>query len=164
MYKINKSAIIKGREQNLSNETTFEDYAKRYPLDKVLSCHYKVNVSRQDGFLLLFFEIQAKLRVHDTRDNVLFDYPLRHKEEVEVMDQEDEMEEGIYIPGPSIDLDELALGILQSSLPLRLVRKEDVSLPKDVAGVRFLEEDELQEEHSNFSMDGLPSFPSKEER
>ena len=73
MNKINKSAIIKGREQSLSNDTTFEEYPKRYPLDKVLSCHYKVNVSRQDGFLLLLFEIQAKLRVHDTRDNVLFD-------------------------------------------------------------------------------------------
>lgn len=164
MNKINKSAIVKGREQNLSNETTFEEYPKRYPLDKVLSCHYKVNVSRQDGFLLLIYDIQAKLRVHDTRDNVLFDYPLKHHEEIEVMDQEDEMEEGIYIPGPSIDLDELALGILQSSLPLRLVRKENVSLPKGISGVRFLEEDELQEEHSNFSLDDLPSFPSKDDK
>ena len=85
MNKINKSAIIKGREQSLSNDTTFEEYPKRYPLDKVLSCHYKVNVSRQDGFLLLFFEIQAKLRVHDTRDNVLFDYPMKWKSSIKKM-------------------------------------------------------------------------------
>ncbi len=164
MNKINKSAIIKGREQSLSNDTTFEEYPKRYPLDKVLSCHYKVNVSRQDGFLLLLFEIQAKLRVHDTRDNVLFDYPMKRKEEMEVIDQEDEMEEGVYIPGPSIDLDGLALDVIQSSLPLRLVRKKDIPLPKGISGVSFVSEEELQEERSNFSMDDLPSFPSKDDR
>lgn len=164
MNKINKSAVIKGREQSLSNDTTFEEYPKRYPLDKVLFCHYKVNVSRQDGFLLLLFEIQAKLRVHDTRDHVLFDYPMKRKEEMEVIDQEDEMEEGIYIPGPSIDLDELALDVIQSFLPLRLVRKKDIPLPKGISGVSFVSEEELQEERSNFSMDDLPSFPSKNDR
>ncbi len=163
MYKINKSAIIKGREQSFFNDTTFEEYPKRYPLEKVLSCHYEVNASRQDGFLLLLYRIQAKLRVHDTRDNVLFDYSLKQKEEVEVTDQEEEMEEGIYLPGPSIDLDELALDILQSSLPLRLVRKKDTPLPKGISGVCFVSEDELQEERSNFSLDDLPSFPSEKD-
>lgn len=74
MNKINKSAIIKGRELSFFNDTKFESYSILYPISEVNSCSYKVKASRQDGFILLLFEIDAKLMVYDSRDNAIFPY------------------------------------------------------------------------------------------
>ncbi len=160
MNKINKSAITKGREKTISSDTTFLSYQKRYPLDDVLSSFYEAKISRQDGFILIIFKIKANLRVFDTRDNVTFPYSLKVKEDVEIVENEDEFEKGIYIHGPSIDLDELALGTIQSSLPLRLVRNGKKEI-KAIKGVNVIEDTDLEDERSNFSLEGLPSFPSK---
>ncbi len=162
MNKINKSSIIKGREKSLSNETNFEGYEIRYPISEVKSCRYEVKASRQDGFILLLFKIDAKLSVFDTRDNVCFSYPCKVNESVEIFDDDQDFESGLYIPGPSVDLDDVALGLIHASLPIRLVRKGEAERPKSVKSVNFVDEDEIKEERSNFSLDGLPDFPSKQ--
>ncbi len=164
MNKVNKSAVVKGRELVFSSDTDFATYEKRYPLSEVISSSYVAKISRQDDFILIIFEIEAKLRVFDTRDNVLFNYPLKAKEDVEIVEDEDKIEEGLYIKGPLIDLDDLALGIIQSSLPLRLVRNNKKEPINTIKGVNLLEESDIEEEHSNFSLDGLPDFPSKENK
>ncbi len=162
MNKINKSAIIKGRELSFFNDTKFESYSILYPMSEVNSCSYKVKASRQDGFILLFFEIDAKLMVYDSRDNAIFPYRAKFDENVEIFEDENDFESGYYLPGPSVDLDEVALGLIHSSLPIRLVRKEDAKMPKSVNNINFKSENEISEERSNFSLDGLPDFPSKD--
>lgn len=164
MNKVNKSAVVKGRELVFSSDTNFASYEKRYPLNDVLSSEYTAKVSRQDGFILIFFDIKAKLQVFDTRDNALFNYDLKTKEDVEIVEDEDRIEEGLYIAGPSIDLDELALGIIHSSLPLRLVRNNKKETINTIKGVNLLEEDDVENERSNFSLDDLPDFPSKDDK
>ncbi len=162
MNKINKSAIIKGRELSFFNETTFETYEILYPINEVKSCSYKAKASRQDKFILLLFEIDAKLTVFDSRDNAKFPYHAKFSESVEIFEDDDDFESGYYLPGPSVDLDDVALGLIHASLPIRLVRKEDASTPKSVNNINFRSEDEVKEERSNFSLEGLPEFPSKQ--
>lgn len=161
MYKINKSAIVKGREQNFITDTTFDGYKIIYPIDEVKKCHYEVKASKQDGFILLLFKIDAKLTVFDTRDNVKFSYPCKLSDSVEIFENEEDFESGLYLPGPSIDLDDVALGLIHASLPIRLIRKGEANTPKNIKNINFLKEDETKEEISNFSLDGLPDFPSK---
>ncbi len=161
MNKINKSAIIKGREQSFNNETIFENYALLYPIKEVKSCSYSVKASRQDGFILLLFKVDAQLVVFDSRDNVQFPYHAKFDESVEIFEDENDFESGYYLPGPSVDLDEVALGLIHSSLPLRLVRKGDPKMSKSVDQINFKSENEVKEERSNFSLEGLPEFPDK---
>ncbi len=161
MNKINKSAILKGRELSFFNDTKFESYPILYPISEVENCSYKVKASKQDGFILLLFAIDAKLTVYDSRDNVKFPYRAKFSESVEIFEDENDFESGYYLPGPSVDLDEVALGLIHSSLPIRLVRKEDAKMPKSIDNVNFKSENEIAEEKSNFSLEGLPEFPSK---
>ena len=164
MNKIAKSAIIKGRELVFEGDTTFSQYEKRYPLSDVKSCHYLIKANRHNDIIVLSFQIKGILNVFDTRTNKLFDYPINIKEETEVLSDEDWDNEGYIVPGANIDLDDLTLRIIQSSLPLRLVKDEKEPLPEGIKGVSLLKEDEAKEERENFSLDGLPSFPSKEDK
>lgn len=166
MYKVPKSSILKGRELVFENDTTFKDYQKRYPLNDVESCHYEVKANRHDGFIMLNFKIKGKLSVFDTRDNVIFLYPINIKEETEILDDEDGDREGYIVSGANLDLDDLTLLIIQSSLPLRLVRKENEAMPKGIPGVNILsdEEKENDDDVGNFSLDGLPDFPSMNDK
>lgn len=165
MYKVPKSSIIKGRELVFENETTFKGYQKRYPLNDVESCSYKVKANRHDGFIILNFLIKGKLSVFDTRDNEIFVYPINIKEETEILDDEDGDREGYIVSGANLDLDDLTLLIIQSSLPLRLVRKENEAMPRGIPGVNILSDEEKNtEETSNFSLDGLPDFPSMNDK
>lgn len=164
MNKIAKSSIIKGRELSFGNDTNFKDYQKRYPLKEVESCHYSVKANRHDGLLLLDYSIKSKLFVYDTRDNEVFLYPKNIEEKVEVLDENDWEKEGYVVSGANIDLDDLALRIIQSSLPLRLVKDENEPMPKGINGFNIVDEDELKEDVGNFSLDGLPDFPSMNDK
>ena len=71
------------------------------------------------------------------------------KEDIDILDEEDSAGEGFVVSGGDIDLDELALRIIVSSLPIRLVRNETIPLPKSGKGYRFLtEEDSVKEKEA----------------
>ena len=166
MNKLAKNAIIKGRDLKFVSDTTFKDYPKRYPLHEVKECHYEAIAYRRDDYSAISFVIRGKLIVEDTRDGSLFCYPIKIKEEVEILSDETEDGEGYIIPGGTIDLDDLALRIIQSSLPLQLVKNVNEPLPKGIKGGNVLSEEEFVSEtdEGNFSLDGLPEYPSMDEK
>jgi Predicted metal-binding, possibly nucleic acid-binding protein len=146
MNKLAKASIIKGRSLSFHQDTHFEGYAFSYPLVAVKRCHYDVKVERIGDYAHAAYTISATLSVLDSRDNVPFDKKMALSEDVDILDEEDNAGEGYVVQGGDIDLEELALRILVSSLPIRLVRSEEVALPKSGKGYRFISEDEHAEE------------------
>ena len=146
MNKLAKASIVKGRSLSFKQDTTFEGYPLNYPLLKVVKCHYDCTVSRVGDYAEASYQIKATIQVADSRDNVPFMKKVDLQEDVDVLDEEDTAGEGFIVSGNEIDLEELALRILSSSLPIRLVRDEGAPLPKSGKGYRVLTEEELAKE------------------
>lgn len=127
MLKIAKSAVLQGRETPFEGKgLTFEGYPLHYPLRKVLSCDYEGALNRYEGKIYLSMRLSATLEVEDTSDATLFEYPLSFEErDIEIMETEDGEGEGYIFPGNTLDIDEVALTLIQSHLPIRLVHKKD---------------------------------------
>lgn len=156
MNKLSKASILKGRDLHFVQDTLFEGYPMAYPLLGVKKCHYTVRVSKVGDYSHADFTISATLRVEDSRDAVAFDKKVNVKESIDILDVEDEEGEGYLVEGGDIDLDDLALKILHSSLPIRLVRPES-ALPKNGQGYRVLSEEEKEKEKAEA---GNPAFAS----
>lgn len=148
MTKVNKSAITSGRKQVFENTPTYNPSSYGYPIKEVLSLTYEAEVTKREKLPLVWMRIKGRLEVYDSRDNVPFEYPFSIDEETEILDEEDGESVGFIVPGNSFDLDELALELVKSSLPIRLVRKEKVSLKSDASGIKILSEEEKLKEES----------------
>lgn len=148
MTKVNKSALSSGRKQVYENTPTFNPSSYGYPIKNVISLSYEAEVTKREEHPLVWMKVKGRLEVYDSRDNVPFEYPFSIKEETEILDEEDGETEGYIVPGNSFDLDELALEIVKSSLPIRLVRKEKVALKTDASGIKILSEEEKLKEES----------------
>jgi len=146
MTKINKSALTSAYPKEYVVDATYDSLALGYPIKEVKSLHYEAKLSRYEDKPLVEIHIKGKLVVLDSRDNVPFVYPFNIHEETLVLDDEDGESEGYIIPGSSFDLDMLALEIVKSSLPIRLVRKEESTIENECDGVRIISEEEKAEE------------------
>jgi uncharacterized metal-binding protein YceD (DUF177 family) len=156
MNKLAKASIIKGRSLSFSSSPSFEGYPLSYPIHKVEKCHYDVTILKTGDYAEATFHITAKLLVEDSRDAALFHKSLEIKESADILDEEDNAGEGLIVNGSEIDLDELALRLIVSSLPIKLTRDES-PLPKSGKGFRVLSEDEYQKEKQE---QGNPAFDS----
>jgi|GEM_PF-946915 hypothetical protein len=163
MKNVAKSAVTSGRDYTFSSDGPLEGYETHYPLIAVKSCHYEGELIREnedEGQLWIRVKGKAELEVYDTRTGIPFLYPTKIQEKAQILDDEDGEGEGYIVSGPNIDLDGLVLRILESSLPLQLLKNPDEPLPKSKdPSVHLMSEDERKEEKGNFSLDGLPEFP-----
>ena len=148
MTKVNKSALSEGRYQEYEASPVFDASVISYPLKSIPLFHYEAKVTRREDKAFVSISAKGKLEVFDSRDNVPFIYPFSVKEEAFVLDEEDGESIGYIIPGSSFDLDALALDIVKSSLPLRLIRKGESTLKDEVGGVRILSDEEKAKEGS----------------
>jgi hypothetical protein len=142
MLKIAKSSITDSRTQTFEQKTAFEGYPLSYPVVKVKDCAYRCQVGKIGDYAHAAFVIAGTLEVEDSRDGKPFLKKIALSEDVDILDEEDAAGEGFLVGGSSIDLDELALRIILSSLPIRLVRSERESLPESGPGYRVLSEGE----------------------
>lgn len=150
MLKVAKSSITKGRRQSFTQNTTFEGYSLTYPVKGIKRCHYAATAEKIGDYPHIAFVIDALITVLDSRDNVPFDKTVSLNEDIDVLDLEDQAGEGFIVEGSSIDLDELALKIITSSLPIKLIREDKDSLPQNGKGYRVLTEEEKKAEKDNF--------------
>lgn len=141
MKTIAKSAIVKGRDLVYSSDPSFAGYALRYPLKEIPKCHYEAKITKKGAYPHVMIDISAELIVFDTRTGHPFLYPFSHQEEADILDEEDGEGVGYIIEGSSIDLDELCLLMISSSLPLRLLEKEDEPFSEGIPGVSFGEDE-----------------------
>ncbi len=149
MNKVAKSALQKGRTLAFSNDTVFEGYEINYPIKSVKSCHYEAKATRVASYPHVYFIIDATLELFDSRDGVPFTKEVKIEDEVDIMEKEDDNGDGFICPGSSIDLDLVALSLIVSSLPLRIVRP-DSELPKGGKGYNVYDEDSyLAEQEQN---------------
>lgn len=146
MTKINKSALTAAYPKDYVVDATYDPSLLGYPIKEVKSLHYEARLSKHEDKPLVEIHVKGKLVVLDSRDNVPFVYPFNIHEETLVLDDEDGESEGYIISGSSFDLDALALEIVKSSLPIRLVRKEESTIKDECGGVRILSEEEKLEE------------------
>lgn len=146
MLKVAKSSITSDRSQLFEQKTTFEGYPLSYPILRVKDCVYRCKVSKVGDYAHAAYAITAALEVEDSRDGKPFLKKIALAEDVDILDEEDTAGEGFLVDGSSIDLDELALRVILSNLPIRLVEDESESLPKSGQGYRVLGEGELHTE------------------
>lgn len=142
MTKINKSALTSAYPKEYVVDASYDPSTLGYPLKEVKSLHYEAKLSKYEDKPLVEIHIKGKLVVLDSRDNIPFVYPVNIHEETLVLDDEDGESEGYIIAGSSFDLDALALEIVKSSLPIRLIRKEESTIKNECGGVRIVSEEE----------------------
>ncbi len=147
MNKLLKSSIRRGRPLNFVKDTDFSDYPLRYPIHKVNSCHYEVSVLNSGDYTEADYHIEASLHVEDSRDATLFDYDLEIDEAADLLDEEDSVGEGFLTPGEEIDLDDVALRLIESYLPIQLYH-EGPSLLHDP---HFLTKEEYEKQQKELS-------------
>lgn len=123
MAKISKSSLAKGKEKPFEGETLFEGREFRYPLRGMKECHYFVKATVLDNRPHLHIETSGVMEVEDTLTGERFLKPFEIEEECDIMEEEDDEGSGYILPGNNIDLEEVVLLVIESSLPLR-VRKE----------------------------------------
>ena len=163
MNKLSKASILPNRQLVFRNETTFSEYKLPYPILSVKKCAYEVKISKFGDYAEAAYSIKALLRVEDSRDAVAFDKRVEFQEKVDLLDEEDSAGEGFIVSGGEIDLDELALRLIVSFLPIRLVRPSAV-LPKSGKGYRVLSEEEKAKEdreRPNPVFADIPKYPNK---
>ena len=148
MTKVNKSALSEGRFVEYQASPVFAESSISYPIKSIPSFKYVAKVTRREDKAFVKMNVSGTLEVYDSRDNVPFIYPFSVKEETLVLDEEDGESIGFIVPGASFDLDALALDIVESSLPLRLIRNEESTLKDEVGGVRILSDEEKAKEGS----------------
>jgi hypothetical protein len=146
MLKVAKSSITSEKTQKFEQKTVFAGYPLSYPVRAVKECSYECQVGKVGDYAHAAFVITGTLEVEDSRDGKPFLKKIAVSEDVDILDEEDAAGAGFLVDGSSIDLDELALRIILSSLPIRLVRSEKVSLPKSGPGYRVLSEGEPRAE------------------
>jgi uncharacterized metal-binding protein YceD (DUF177 family) len=165
MNKLAKASIVKGRTLSFSQDSVFAGYPLSYPICQVQKAHYDVKITRIGDYVVASYRIKATLLVADSRDNVPFSKTFSVQEDVDVLEEEDTAGEGFLVSGNEIDLEELALRVLVSSLPIRLVRSEKAPLPKSGKGFRVLSEDDYakeKEEAGDPRLAGLVDFKPKD--
>jgi len=141
MNNVAKSAIMKGRELTFAVDSRFEGYSLPYPIKAVNRCHYEAKLIRNDNYPSLKINVDGELVVYDTRTGIPFAYQVSFVEKADILDEEDGEGSGYIIPGNSIDLDELCLMMIVSSLPLRLVKDENEPLSIGIDGITFATDD-----------------------
>jgi len=164
MNKLAKSSIIKGRSLVFSQDTTWKGYPLSYPVLAAEKGHYDVKITRLGDYVVASYAIKASLQVADSRDNVPFAKEFSVKEDVDILEEEDTAGEGFLVSGNEIDLEELALRVLVSSLPIRLLRSSKAPLPKSGKGYRVLSEDDYAKEKESAGdprLAVLNDFPAK---
>ena len=144
MNKVAKSAIISGRTLSFAADPDFHEFHLPYPILGVESCHYDAEVEKVGPYRHARFSIKAKLRLEDSRDAVPFVEERTVREEVDLLDDEDDTGEGVLVAGNSVDLDEVALQIIVSSLPIKVVRPGPAKYASG-KGYRVISEGEEEE-------------------
>ena len=156
MTKVAKSAISAGHSLDYAVDTDFHGYELSYPILGVEGCHYEASLSKFGGRNHADYVIDVTLRLEDSRDAVPFISHRHIDESADLLDEEDEEGEGYIVPGNSVDLDDIALRIIVSSLPIKVVRPEPA---KKLSGKGYrLLSDEDQTVDYNPAFDKLKDF------
>ena len=147
MTKIAKSAILPGRTLTYEAEVA-DPKSLPYPILSLPACSYIAKVSKIAGYNHASYQIKARLELEDSRDAVPFFKDIELKEEVDLLNEEDDTGEGFIVEGNSVDLDDICLRIIVSSLPIKVVRPGPAK-KYDGNGFRLLQEGEEAEESSS---------------
>ncbi|MCI2111394.1 MAG: DUF177 domain-containing protein [Bacilli bacterium] len=160
MNGVPRGAIVKGRVLSYANRTVFEGYDLPYPIRAVRSCSYFAELSKVGDYDHARFSIKADLTLIDAVDGALFEKKVDLREDCDIMKEMNEDGEGYLVSGSLIDLDDLALRIIISSLPIKATRPGSV-LPRGGEGYRILSEEEKAAEKRgsrNPAFDKLKDF------
>lgn len=163
MNKLSRSSISRTKVLVFTRDTVFKDYVLSYPILGITKCHYEAKVSEVGDYAHASYKIEATLNLEDSRDGKPFIKNVNIEEDVDLLEDEDEVGEGFVVNGPDIDLDEIALKIINSSMPISVSRGKS-SLPKSGEGYRVLSEEEAKaekEDSYNPAFDKLKDFDSK---
>ncbi|MCQ2772754.1 MAG: DUF177 domain-containing protein [Bacilli bacterium] len=144
MLKVAKASITRGRAAEYSSDEDLSSYKVSYPLAGVKACHYDASLQRVGEYIQCSFFINSTITLIDSRDGVHFDKKWRVEETFDILDDEDGEGEGYIVHGNSIDLDELVIRVITSSLPIKNTRP-NAKMPQASGAVEVMTEDEYIE-------------------
>lgn len=144
MLKVAKASIGRGRAAEYTSDEDISSYPVSYPLAGIKKCHYDASLQRVGEYIQCSLYINSLITLIDSRDGVHFDKKWRVEETFDILDDEDGEGEGYIVKGNSIDLDELVIRVIASSLPIKNVRPE-AKMPKLTGSVEVMTEDEYIE-------------------
>jgi hypothetical protein len=162
MTKLSRASIVKGRSLAYEADASFDGCVLPYPIHDIKKCHYEATINKRAGYDHAKFRIKCVLGLYDSRNGAVFEKPLELTEEADLLTSEDDNGEGYLVLENTIDLDDIALRIIVSSLPLKVVR-DSSALPQGGRGYRVLSEEEKaaeKAESTNPAFDKLVDFPT----
>lgn len=125
MNRLAKSALEEGRTLTFSrDQADFSDKKVPYPLISLKSVSYEGKAYKLGNYPRVDIAIKAEVTLQDSFTGEYFETVLEVEESADILEQEDKVGEGYIMEGPSIDLDELSVLVLFSSLPMQ-IRKSD---------------------------------------
>jgi uncharacterized metal-binding protein YceD (DUF177 family) len=159
---IKRSSILPNQPTLLDEDEAFSSsyFEDSYPIKDILSCHLKGQIAKTKTYLVADLSIEAKVVLLDSYTNEPFTQKVKLEETVDLLEQEDEEGEGYIVEGNEIDLSELCLKMIRTSLPIKVL-KPGSKLPKSGQGFRVLSEEEVQKEKAdsyNPAFDALKDY------
>lgn len=146
MNLLAKSAIGKGTGTKFLREGGEEKaYSLPYPIKGVKDLAYSGIAKRYGKYAHIKITVSALLLLEDSYDASIFEERREEDFDFDVLDEEDETGEGYIVEGASIDLDELSIRLMASSLPIKVLRPGS-KLPEEKGIFVVGEEKEAEEE------------------
>jgi uncharacterized metal-binding protein YceD (DUF177 family) len=160
MNPVARGSLTTGQILSFVGKPDFHGYKLPYPIHAIKGCSYEAQLSKVGDYAHAAFSIKATLTLEDAVDAKLFDQKIALEEDCDLLQEMDEEGEGYLFEGSSIDLDEVCLKIIASSLPIKVTRPGS-QLPKGGKGFRVISEEEAAKEKAesyNPAFDKLKDF------
>lgn len=162
---IARSQIIPNRPSLIDEDETFVAslFADSYPIASIKKCHLQGQLSRNGDIVIANLHIEAVVSLLDSYTNEPFDQKVIVDEDADLLLEEGGEGEGYIVPGNQIDLSEMAVRMIRSSLPIKIL-KPGSHLPKSGEGYSVLSEEEVSRgktESYNPAFDALKNLKTK---
>jgi hypothetical protein len=150
---ITRSQIVPNHPTILDEEETFDKsfFKDSYPISDIKKCHLEGQLNRTGDIVTAHLHIEAVATLLDSYTNKPFDQKVIVDEAADLLLEENDQGEGYIVPGGQIDLSEIALRMIRSSLPIKIL-KPGSRLPKSGEGYSVLSEEEvLKQKHESYN-------------
>lgn len=143
-----------------------EDFASTYPVRGIEKCHVKGSFWLEEGKIFATLSVQATLLLEDSNTAERFRKKVSPSMDFQILDDEDGEGEGFIVPGPVIDMAQLALLVIRFSLPSKVVKKGS-KRPQGNGDFRLLSEEEAEktmDEYRSSPFDALQNIEDESKK
>ena len=147
--KINRLELKNNVPVEYEDDIVFKDeHFNEYHVKDILDCHVKLTATEYGDFLSLKTFIKCKVLTMSAYSLKDVELPLKINEEILITDKEELKDIYYFEKLPIIDIDHYIFSLIISSVPAKVVDKNE-ELPSSGEGYRILKEDDFYKEKSS---------------